>query len=107
MHQRWVEEHQAVPFTAPLCAQVVAYYIEQSKANNHAVREAACACIAELMCKVCGAWFPMGMALRMLRVCLTNLMQSNNTMSRFGMPFVLLLLGTLVLCGASCAAAFC
>ncbi|EFN56492.1 expressed protein [Chlorella variabilis] len=35
------------------CApQVVAYYIEQSKANNHAVREAACACIAELMCKV-------------------------------------------------------
>lgn len=31
--------------------QVVAYYIEQSKANNHAVREAACACIAELMCK--------------------------------------------------------
>ena len=33
------------------CVQVVAYYIEQSKANNHAVREAACACIAELMCK--------------------------------------------------------
>jgi hypothetical protein len=33
---------------------VVAYYVEQSKANNHAVREAACACIAELMCKVRG-----------------------------------------------------
>jgi len=30
----------------------VAYYISQSKANNHAVREAACACIAELMEKV-------------------------------------------------------
>ncbi len=30
----------------------VAYYIAQSKANNHAVREAACACIAELMEKV-------------------------------------------------------
>lgn len=35
------------------CApSVVSYYIEQSKANNHAVREAACACIAELMVKV-------------------------------------------------------
>jgi len=32
--------------------QVVDYYIEQSKANNHAVREAACACMAELMAKV-------------------------------------------------------
>lgn len=32
--------------------QVVDYYISQSKANNHAVREAACACIAELMEKV-------------------------------------------------------
>ncbi|GBF89452.1 hypothetical protein Rsub_02024 [Raphidocelis subcapitata] len=31
---------------------VVSYYIAQSKANNHAVREAACACIAELMEKV-------------------------------------------------------
>lgn len=35
------------------CApQIVSYYVEQSKANNHAVREAACACIAELMSKV-------------------------------------------------------
>jgi ferredoxin len=35
------------------CApQVVSYYVEQAKADNHAVREAACACIAELMCKV-------------------------------------------------------
>jgi hypothetical protein len=34
------------------CPSVVAYYVSQSKANNHAVREAACACIAELMEKV-------------------------------------------------------
>ena len=35
------------------CIQnVVSYYVEQSGANNHAVREAACACIAELMVKV-------------------------------------------------------
>lgn len=33
-------------------AQVVFYYISQSKANNHAVREASCAVIAELMEKV-------------------------------------------------------
>ncbi|KAF8068347.1 hypothetical protein HT031_002036 [Scenedesmus sp. PABB004] len=32
--------------------QVVFYYVSQSKANNHAVREAACAVIAELMEKV-------------------------------------------------------
>ncbi|KAG8191252.1 hypothetical protein JTE90_003264 [Oedothorax gibbosus] len=30
----------------------VAHYISQTKANNHAVREAACACIAELASKV-------------------------------------------------------
>ena len=34
---------------------VVDYYVEQSKANNHAVREAACAVVAELMAKVDGA----------------------------------------------------
>jgi hypothetical protein len=40
-------------FWVAKCAPiVVSYYVEQSKANNHAVREAACACIAELMCKV-------------------------------------------------------
>jgi hypothetical protein len=33
-------------------AQVVFYYISQSKARNHAVREASCAVIAELMEKV-------------------------------------------------------
>jgi hypothetical protein len=40
----------AVSCRAP--AQVVFYYISQSKANNHAVREASCAVIAELMEKV-------------------------------------------------------
>lgn len=31
---------------------VVPYYVSQSKANNHAVREAACGCMTELMNKV-------------------------------------------------------
>ncbi len=31
---------------------VVKFYISQSQASNHAVREAACACIAELGTKV-------------------------------------------------------
>jgi len=39
-------------WVAKCASSVVSYYIEQSKANNHAVREAACACIAELMVKV-------------------------------------------------------
>ena len=39
-------------WVAKCAPTVVSYYVEQSKANNHAVREAACACIAELMCKV-------------------------------------------------------
>ena len=35
------------------CIQtVVSYYVEQSKASNHAVREAACSCISELVSKV-------------------------------------------------------
>ncbi|UYV78378.1 hypothetical protein LAZ67_16001125, partial [Cordylochernes scorpioides] len=33
-------------------AQFVEYYVSQTKANNHAVREAACACIAELAAKI-------------------------------------------------------
>ncbi|KAI8468417.1 MAG: armadillo-type protein [Monoraphidium minutum] len=37
---------------AEYIGDVVPYYISQSKANNHAVREAACACVAELMEKV-------------------------------------------------------
>lgn len=32
--------------------EVVEYYIESTKADNHAVREAACACIAELGAKI-------------------------------------------------------
>ena len=35
-----------------VCVQVVSFYISQSQAANHAVREAACACIAELGTKV-------------------------------------------------------
>ena len=35
-----------------LLVQVVSYYIAQSKASNHAVREAACAVLAELMEKI-------------------------------------------------------
>ena len=31
---------------------VVEYYVQATQANNHAVREAACHCIAELACKV-------------------------------------------------------
>lgn len=31
----------------------VEFYIKQTEADNHAVREAACACIAELGLKVC------------------------------------------------------
>lgn len=34
------------------CRQIVEFYISQTKADNHAVREAACACIAELGTKV-------------------------------------------------------
>lgn len=35
-----------------LLLQVVSFYVEQSRANNHSVREAACACMAEMMAKV-------------------------------------------------------
>ena len=31
------------------------FYVSQTEADNHAVREAACACIAELATKVCAA----------------------------------------------------
>lgn len=40
----------------PLCSKSnnlqVSYYIEATGADNHAVREAACACIAELALKL-------------------------------------------------------
>jgi hypothetical protein len=49
---RLVVGEQGRAWVARCAPQVVAYYVEQSKANNHAVREAACACIAELMTKV-------------------------------------------------------
>lgn len=49
---RLVMGDQGRKWTAKFAPQVVTYYIMQSKANNHAVREAACACIAELMIKV-------------------------------------------------------
>jgi len=39
-------------WVAKCAPEVVAYYVEASQANNHAVREAACACIAELMSKI-------------------------------------------------------
>ena len=39
-------------WVAKCITTVVSYYVEQSKANNHAVREAACSCIAELMAKI-------------------------------------------------------
>ena len=34
---------------------MVAYYVECTSADNHAVREAACQCIAELAAKIDGA----------------------------------------------------
>ena len=49
---RIVMGNEGRKWVANSAPRVVNYYIEQSKANNHAVREAACACIAELMCKV-------------------------------------------------------
>eukprot|EP00854_Cymbomonas_tetramitiformis_P005490 gene5490-6653_t len=39
-------------WVAKCAPEVVTYYVEASQANNHAVREAACACIAELMSKI-------------------------------------------------------
>ena len=36
------------------------FYISQSQAANHAVREAACTCIAELGSKVGGMFFIIG-----------------------------------------------
>ena len=35
----------------------VTFYISQTEADNHAVREAACACIAELGSKVSGVYY--------------------------------------------------
>jgi len=43
---------RGVSLVADRCGAFVSHYIEQSKANNHAVREAACACLAEIAAKV-------------------------------------------------------
>ena len=37
---------------SPLMRQVLAYYVRCARTNNHTVREAACACIAELAAKL-------------------------------------------------------
>ncbi len=39
-------------YDQPLYLFQVEFYISQTEADNHAVREAACACIAELASKV-------------------------------------------------------
>ncbi|CAI8043758.1 hypothetical protein GBAR_LOCUS24277, partial [Geodia barretti] len=47
-----VTEMKGVQLVEKYIAQVVEFYISQTEAANHAVREAACACIAELGTKV-------------------------------------------------------
>ena len=49
---RLVTDGRGKEWVAGCAPEVVSYYIQQSKADNHAVREAACACIAEMMSKV-------------------------------------------------------
>jgi hypothetical protein len=49
---RLVTEMKGVQLVEKYIAQVVEFYISQTEATNHAVREAACACIAELGTKV-------------------------------------------------------
>jgi len=52
--QTWltVTKNQGVHLVEQHISSVVAFYVAQSSADNHAVREAACACIAELGSKV-------------------------------------------------------
>ncbi|XP_065898567.1 uncharacterized protein [Dysidea avara] len=52
--QTWltVTKNQGVHLVEERISSVVAFYVAQSSADNHAVREAACACIAELGSKV-------------------------------------------------------
>lgn len=47
-----VMENSGREWMAKVFPHVAKYYIQQCKADNHAVREAACACIAEAMAKV-------------------------------------------------------
>ena len=48
---RFSINHQYVNISCAWIFQV-SFYVEQSEADNHAVREAACSCIAELASKV-------------------------------------------------------
>ena len=48
---------------------VVKFYVRQSQASNHAVREAACACIAELGAKVSGGKGQRGMDMSTYHQC--------------------------------------
>ena len=50
---RQVTRGQGKELVERYIAQMVSFYVSQSEADNHAVREAACACIAELGSKVC------------------------------------------------------
>ena len=52
--ETWITatKRQGVHLVEEHITSVVAFYISQSNADNHAVREAACACIAELGSKV-------------------------------------------------------
>ena len=49
---RLVSKDQGKELVEKYISDVVAYYTEATKADNHAVREAACACISELALKV-------------------------------------------------------
>ena len=51
---RHVTEGRGVALVEEHLGEVVEFYVSQSQAANHAVREAACACIAELGTKVSG-----------------------------------------------------
>ncbi len=47
-----VHEDKGKEVICKYAEQVCQFYIDQSKADNHAVREAACHCISELCTKV-------------------------------------------------------
>ena len=49
---RIVTDNRGVELVGQYIKNVVDFYISQSQAANHAVREAACSCIAELGTKV-------------------------------------------------------
>ncbi len=49
---RRVTDGRGVEMVEESLEKMVEFYVSQSQASNHAVREAACACIAELGSKV-------------------------------------------------------